>query len=93
MASKILKPNVIKDATLFIANLNWTTGQNELKKYFSKYGNIARSTVVFDKDTGLSKGYGFVTFLSDESVKDVLKTEHSLEGRKLMLTIRNPRRN
>lgn len=69
---------------LFIGNLPWTVSHNELRKYFSEFGQIVNATVMFNKNTGLSKGFGFVTFQSNEAVDKVLNTDtHVLEGAKL----------
>lgn len=69
---------------LFVGNLPWTVSHNELKKYFSEFGQIMNATVMFDKNTGLSKGFGFVTFQSKDAVDKVFNTEsHLLEGHKI----------
>lgn len=69
---------------LFIGNLPWTVSHNELKKYFSEFGQIINATVMFDRNTGLSKGYGFVTFQHNDALDKVFNTEsHVLEGTKL----------
>lgn len=69
---------------LFVGNLPWTVSHNELKKYFSEFGQIMNATVMFDKNTGLSKGFGFVTFQSKDAGDKVFNTEsHLLEGHKI----------
>lgn len=69
---------------LFVGNVPWTVSQHELKKYFSEFGQVINATVMFDKNTGFSKGYGFVTFSSKDSYEKVFNTEfHTLEGSNL----------
>lgn len=69
---------------LFIGNLPWTIGNKELQLYFSKFGHIQQSTVVFDRKLGISKGYGFVTFSTRDGFSSASsKQVHHLEGRKL----------
>lgn len=66
---------------LFIGNLPWTVGTRELKLYFSEFGHVSSANVVFDRNTGFSRGYGFVIFSTAEgltSAKD--KGTHHLEG-------------
>lgn len=66
---------------LFVGNLPWTVGQRELRQYFSEFGHVALSQVMFDKNTGLSKGYGFVVLGSREAYNAASnKASHILEG-------------
>lgn len=69
---------------LFIGNLPWTIGNKELKLYFSKFGHIQHSNVIFDRKLGISKGYGFVTFSTRDGFNSAAnKQVHNLEGRVL----------
>lgn len=71
---------------LFVSNLPWTISSNELKKYFTEFGHVTYANVVFDKDTGLSKGFGFVTFSTKGGIDSVLnKSSHSMEGNNLTI--------
>lgn len=71
---------------LYVGNLPWTVGHNELKKYFSKFGHVSAATVVFDKKTGLSKNYGFVTFSNREGLENAtFQSAHKLEGNSLRI--------
>ncbi|KAK6643077.1 hypothetical protein RUM43_004580 [Polyplax serrata] len=66
---------------LFVANLPWTVGTVELRRYFLKYGNLAVCEVKFDWKTGLSKGYGFVAFKEEKDMKACMENKnHTLEG-------------
>lgn len=69
---------------LYVGNIPWTISHKELKLYFSKFGHVANSLVVFDKNTGLSKNYGFVSFSNRESFENANNSpEHKLEGNNL----------
>ena len=71
---------------LFVGGLPWTIGTNELKHYFSKFGPVAQASVVFDKGSGLSKGYGFVSFGNRDGLQQMEKKNyHKLEGRVLTI--------
>ncbi|KAJ8950177.1 hypothetical protein NQ314_008030 [Rhamnusium bicolor] len=74
--------NVVRNLyKLYVGNLPWTIGHNELKKYFSKFGHVNLATVVFDKKTGLSKNFGFVTFSNREGFEKAANIQsHKLEG-------------
>lgn len=67
---------------LFIGNLPWTIGNNELKLYFSKYGHVSNATVIFDKNKGISKGYAFIAFSTNDGFENAKNKQfHTLEGR------------
>lgn len=51
---------------VFVGNLPWTIGSQELRLFASSFGPVQQATVIFDKTNGLSKGYGFVTFATRE---------------------------
>lgn len=55
---------------------------DDLSAYFSKFGNIVDCNLLLDRETGKSRGFGFITFDSVESVKNVLaQTPHKLKGK------------
>lgn len=66
---------------LFVSSLPWTTNSQKLKTYFSRFGQVNSASVVFDKKTGLSRGYGFVNFNNQIGYDAALKTQkHVIEG-------------
>lgn len=66
---------------LFIGNVPWTVSSNELKLYFSKFGHVYNAAVVFDKNTGLSRNYGFVTYSNQNGYDSATNVQlHKLEG-------------
>lgn len=69
---------------IYVGNIPWTVSHNELRSYFSKFGHVQHSMVIFDKKTGLSKNYGFVTFATKEAFENANNfTQHQLEGNTL----------
>lgn len=58
---------------VFVGNLPWTISTNELRHFASSFGAVNHAHVVFDKKTGLSKGYGFVNFGNREAYNAVIK--------------------
>lgn len=71
---------------LFVNNIPWTVGHGELKTYFSKFGHVHQASVVFDRKTGLSKNFGFVTFSNREGLENATKQQvHKLEGNTIRL--------
>ncbi|CAL8069027.1 unnamed protein product [Orchesella dallaii] len=72
---------------VFVGNLPWTIGSMELRHFASSFGLVTHSQVAFDRKTGLSKGFGFVTFANREGYNSLLKGSgggsHFLEGQHL----------
>lgn len=62
---------------LFIGNLSWTVTSESLAQAFRQYGNVVGARVLFDGETGRSRGYGFVCFPSRAEMETALK---SLDG-------------
>jgi RNA recognition motif-containing protein len=54
---------------LFVGGLPFSTTDDELKELFAAHGTVASATVVRDRDSGRSKGFGFVEFESDDEGK------------------------
>lgn len=61
--------NTRKIYRIFVHKLPWIVSKHELKAYFNKYGYVHEASVIFDKKTGFSRGFGFVDFI-DKSVYD-----------------------
>jgi len=51
---------------IFVGNLSFNTNENELRKIFEGYGQVDRVSILTDRDTGRSRGFGFVEMASDE---------------------------
>ena len=52
---------------LFIGGLSWNTDDNSLRSEFEKYGAVADAVVIRERETGRSRGFGFITYESEES--------------------------
>lgn len=65
---------------LFVGSLSWNVTDDQLKEFFSTVGTVASATVITDRDTGRSKGFGFVEMSSDEEADTAI---HELNGKKL----------
>ena len=62
---------------LFVGNLAWEVGAEDLKEAFSKFGEITDAFVATDKFSGRSRGFGFVTFANEE---DAQKAKEEMQG-------------
>ncbi|KAL8491568.1 hypothetical protein ACS0TY_023241 [Phlomoides rotata] len=54
---------------VFVGGLAWETQSETMRRYFEQFGEILEAVVITDKNTGRSKGYGFVTFRDPESAR------------------------
>ena len=70
---------------LFVGGLSWETTDSDLKKAFAPYGEVTEAKVITERDTGRSRGFGFVTFAQDEDAKTAISKMHgtSLDGRNI----------
>ena len=66
-------------------------GDKEFRDYFSKYGTLQDSIVMYDRKTNRSRGFGFVTFEAEESLQNVLRTEHEIMGKWVEIKRAEPR--
>jgi cold-inducible RNA-binding protein len=57
---------------LFIGGLSWDTTDDGLRQAFASYGEITEAKVITDRDTGRSRGFGFVTFAQDDDAKTAI---------------------
>jgi cold-inducible RNA-binding protein len=51
---------------IFVGNLSFNTGEDELRQIFESYGQVDRVSIMTDRDTGRSRGFGFVEMASNE---------------------------
>jgi cold-inducible RNA-binding protein len=68
---------------LFVGGLSWGTDDDGLKKAFSEFGNVVEAKVIKDRDSGRSKGFGFVKYDGEESAQRAMDemNETELDGR------------
>jgi cold-inducible RNA-binding protein len=68
---------------LFIGGLSWGTDDKSLRNKFSEFGNVEDAIVVKDRETGRSRGFGFVTLSTDEEADAALSAmnDQEFEGR------------
>ncbi len=66
-------------------------GEKEFSDYFSKFGAIQDSIVMYDRKTNRSRGFGFVTFDNEETIQNVLRMEHEIMGKWVEIKRAEPR--
>lgn len=57
---------------LFVGGLSWGTDDEGLRRAFERYGEIQEAKVISDRETGRSRGFGFVTFANDNDAMTAL---------------------
>ncbi|OVA05800.1 RNA recognition motif domain [Macleaya cordata] len=68
---------------VFVGGLAWETQRETMKKYFEQFGEILEAVVITDKNTGRSKGYGFVTFREpDAATRACVDAAPVIDGRR-----------
>lgn len=71
-------------AKIYVGNISYDTTEDNLRDFFEQYGNITDIKLISDYQTGRSKGFGFVTFSSDNEGEAALAGNGAeLDGRKL----------
>ncbi len=65
---------------LYVGNLNYDTTLDAIKAAFSEFGEIVDAVIITDRNTGRSKGFGFVEFADEESAK---KAQEAMNGKEL----------
>jgi len=78
---------------LYIGNLPYSIRDDSLKALFDKFGNVVSASVIMDRDSGRSKGFGFVEF-SDEAeakaARDAMNNKE-VDGRALKVDFARPK--
>jgi len=78
---------------LFIGSLSWGVTDDQLKDFFSTAGTVVSARVITDRDSGRSKGFGFVEMSSDEEAKKAIDelNNKELDGRPITVSEARPR--
>ncbi|KAJ1448384.1 hypothetical protein M885DRAFT_539351 [Pelagophyceae sp. CCMP2097] len=82
--------SAVVSAELFVGGLSLQTTSDSLRNYFSQFGAVAETSVVTNRSTGASKGYGFARFLEQRCADAAAaRGPHLLDGRVLNVEISN----
>jgi len=80
---------------LYVGNLPYSMTSDQLRETFSAHGTVQSADVISDRDSGRSKGFGFVEFSSEQEAQaaiDALNGQE-VEGRSLTVSIARPKAN
>ena len=65
---------------IYVGNLDYKVKENDLLKIFESYGTVSSSKIICDKNSGRSKGFGFITMDNDNEAKNAIR---ELDGSEL----------
>ena len=70
---------------LYVGNLSYNTTEDGLRNYFAGFGTVTSAKIITDRDTGNSKGFGFIEMSTDEEANAAIKGTNGTEydGRQL----------
>ena len=67
---------------LYVGNLPWSTGEAELEEMFAAIGAVSSANVITDRDTGRSRGFGFVEMSDDDAKRAIEELNgNEIDGR------------
>ncbi len=78
---------------LFVGSLPYSIRDDKLQEIFAQFGTVVSATVIIDRDTDRSKGFGFVEMASDEEAQAAIAglNEQEVEGRRIIVSVARPK--
>ena len=78
---------------IYVGNLPWSTSDQDLADAFGAYGNVEKASIISDRQSGRSKGFGFVTMNDDDEANKAIEAMNDSEmgGRNLKVNEARPR--
>lgn len=80
---------------IFVAKLDYNTQEADLRSAFEQYGEVSSAKIIMDRDTGRSKGFGFVEMPDDAQALAAIEelNDSTLDGRNIVVKKALPREN
>lgn len=78
---------------IYVGNLTFNTSSGELETLFAQHGEVTKAQVITDRDTGRSRGFGFVEMGSEEAAQSAIAALNGqdLDGRQLTVNVAKER--
>jgi RNA recognition motif-containing protein len=78
---------------IYVGNMSYETSENDLRSMFEAHGTVDRASLVMDRMTNRSKGFGFVEMPNDKEGQAAIAALNEMEtqGRKLMVNVAKPK--
>jgi len=80
---------------IYVSNLNFSTKNQSLHDLFAEYGEVTSATIITDRDTGRSRGFGFVEMPNQAEAQKAIEelNEIDFEGKTITVNIARPKEN
>jgi RNA recognition motif-containing protein len=80
---------------LYVSNLSFHTTDDDLRKLFAQYGTVSSARVITDRETGRSRGFGFVEMESTNDANEAMKNLNNkeIEGRMMAVVVAKEKEN
>ncbi len=74
---------------MYVSNLSFHAVDEDLKKLFEQYGAVSSAKIITDRETGRSRGFGFVEMESDAEANEAMKglNNKDIQGRAMSVTV------
>lgn len=78
---------------IYVGNLSYQFGESDLSELFTQYGEVQKVSIIKDRDSGRSKGFGFVEMADASAAKKAIDAlnDQEFKGRKLRINEARPR--
>ncbi|MBO9632424.1 MAG: RNA-binding protein [Chitinophagaceae bacterium] len=78
---------------IYVSNLSFKVQDEELRNYFAAYGEVSSATIITDRETGRSRGFGFVEMADDNEAQNAIRelNQSSIDGRQISVSEARPR--
>jgi len=79
---------------LYVGNIEWRITSEQLSDFFQQAGDVSNAVVILNRDTGRSRGFGFVEMMEEEGVRNAIETLGGVDfnGRPLIVNEARPER-
>ena len=65
--------------SIYVGNLPWSTTPDDLRALFEAYGEVENARIITDRETGRSRGFGFVDMAEEEAARRAISELHNYE--------------
>ena len=78
---------------IYVGNMSYQMTEDSLSAVFAEFGEVSKTVIISDRETGRAKGFGFITMNNDEEAKAAIEAlnEKEIDGRTLRVNEAKPR--